>query len=343
MRIGIVNDLSLARAVLKRLVQSVPEYSVAWEAVNGAEAITKAAADRPDVILMDLMMPAVDGAEATRRIMRESPCPILIVTSSVGAHHSKVYEALGAGGLDAVRTPAFGPGGQVLGGEPLLNSLRKVRQSLSQRMKKDSVASGSGLLHVGRSPSSPSLLAIGASTGGPEALATLLTSIGKDFPAPILIVQHIGSDYISGLVDWLRYRSGQVVELATPRTKPQAGKVYLAGGDQHLKLSSGGQLVFDAEPATYPHRPSVDVLFASLATNWNGIGVAVLLTGMGSDGAQGMLKLKNRGWITIGQDEASSVVYGMPKVAYELDACTEVLPLNQIGPRCRTLLTPAVR
>src|SRR3954467_14700659 len=126
MRIAIVNDLALARAVLRRLVESVPGNAVAWTAADGAEAVRMAAADRPDAILMDLVMPVMDGAEATRRIMAVSPCPILVVTASVGANFGKVYEALGAGGLDAVKTPTFGPGGSVQDGEAILERLAKL-------------------------------------------------------------------------------------------------------------------------------------------------------------------------------------------------------------------------
>src|SRR5882672_3133898 len=128
MRIAIVNDLSLAQAVLLRLIESVPGYSVAWTAKDGAEAVRRAAADVPDAILMDLVMPVMDGAEATRRIMAANPCPILIVTSSVGGNYGKVYEALGAGGLDATQTPSFGPGGGVQGGQAILDRLALLAQ-----------------------------------------------------------------------------------------------------------------------------------------------------------------------------------------------------------------------
>ena len=131
MRIAIVNDLALARAVLRKLVESVPGYSVAWAAADGAEAVRQAAEDRPDAILMDLVMPVMGGEEATRRIMAASPCPILIVTASVGANFGRVYEALGAGGLDAMRTPTFGPDGRVQGGEAVLARLAKLGRAQS--------------------------------------------------------------------------------------------------------------------------------------------------------------------------------------------------------------------
>src|SRR5262249_20482357 len=129
MRIAIVNDLMLARALLRRLAESVRGYAVAWTAAEGEEAVRRATTDRPDAILMDLVMPVMDGAEATRRIMAASPCPILVVTASLGANFGKVYEALGAGGLDAVKTPALGPGGRVQGGEAILERLAKLERA----------------------------------------------------------------------------------------------------------------------------------------------------------------------------------------------------------------------
>src|SRR6476469_2639858 len=145
MRIAIVNDLALAREVLRRLVESVPRYSVAWTAADGAEAVRRAAADRPDVILMDLVMPVMDGAEATRRIMAASPCPVLVVTVSVGVNFGKVYEALGAGGLDAVKTPTLGPGGQLDGGAAILERLAKLERAASVLPSPGFAAEGRGV------------------------------------------------------------------------------------------------------------------------------------------------------------------------------------------------------
>ena len=338
MRIAIVNDLALARAVLRKVVQSVPAYSVAWEAVDGADAVTKAAADRPDVILMDLMMPVMDGAEATRQIMRRSPCPILIVTASLGVNHGKVYEALGAGGLDAVRTPTFGACGEVLGAEPLLKRL--ARQNLS----KANFTPAGGVLVLpppGKSTVSPAgfpLLAIGASTGGPDAVSRVLAAIGPCPPAAVVVVQHIGGDFTAGLADWLRDKTGLSVKVASRGERPIAGRVYVAGGDEHLILDPDRRFAYTPEPAAAVFRPNIDVFFESAAANWPDGGVGVLLTGMLRDGARGLLTLRTRGWHTVAQDEATCVVYGMPKAAAELKAATEILPLDAIGPAARAKL-----
>jgi two-component system response regulator WspF len=334
MRIAIVNDLALAQMVLRRVVESAPGYSVAWTAADGAEAVRKAAADRPDVILMDLLMPVMDGAEATRRIMAANPCPILVVTASLGANFGKVYEALGAGGLDAVKTPTLGPGGQVRGGEALVTRLARLRVGDCGLQ----APRPSAIRHPQSATGVP-LLALGASTGGPEAVAQVLAAVAPAPPGPVVVVQHIAADFAAGFVTWLQARTGLPTGVAVAGDAPGPGRVYVAGSDDHLILGPDRRFAYTAEPKAYPYRPSVGVFFASLAANWPGPGVAVLLTGMGDDGARGLAELKALGWHTIAQDRATSVVYGMPKAAAEINAAKEVLPLPQIGPTVRARLT----
>lgn len=337
MRIAIVNDLALARATLQRLVESVPGYTVAWMAADGAEAVRRAAADRPDVILMDLIMPGLDGAEATRRIMAATPCPILIVTSSVGSNFGKVYEALGAGGLDAVRTPVLGTNGKVSGAAALLERLAKLArpqpaQTENTPPRTPEPAASAAATRL------PPLLALGASTGGPEAIGQVLAALGPKPPGPVVVVQHIAADFVGGLAHWLHDRTGLEVRLAAENTVPEPGQVHVAASDDHLVLEASGCFGYRREPRDYLYRPSVDVLFESLAAWWSGPGVAVLLTGMGSDGARGLLELRKRGWHTIAQDEATSVVYGMPRAAVECHAAVQILPLPHIGPIVRARL-----
>lgn len=334
MRIAIVNDLALAREVLRRLVESVPAYTVAWTAADGAEAVRRAAADRPDAILMDLVMPVLDGAEATRQIMATAPCPILIVTASLGANFGRVYEALGAGGLDAVRTPTFGAGGQIVGGTALLERLAKLARAKSGQSAANwqAIAAKTPLAAPRpAAPALPPLVAIGSSTGGPAAVAEVLTAFAPAPRGPIVVVQHIAADFATGLAGWLQSRAGVPVQIAREGDTPEPGCVYVAATDDHLILRADRRFAHSHEPKAYPYRPSVDVLFESLATSWPRPGVGVLLTGMGSDGARGLGELRKRGWHTIAQDRATSVVYGMPKVAAELGAAVEVLPLSQIG------------
>jgi two-component system response regulator WspF len=329
MRIAIANDLALAREVLRRVVLSVPGYAVAWEAADGEDAVRKAAADRPDAILMDLVMPRLDGAEATRQIMRQSPCPILVVTSTLPGHFDLVYKAMGAGALDAVETPALGPGGTLLHADPLVARLAKL----------DRVShgdTGSGVVAVPALPDPsvelPQLVGIGVSTGGPDALAAVLGALPATFPAAVLVVQHIAAEYAPGLAEALAPRCRLPVRVAKERDVPRPGHVYLAATDDHLELGTDLRLRYTPHPRTTPYRPSVDVLFASLAVRAPRPGVGIILTGMGTDGADGLLKLRQTGWHTIAQDEATSVVYGMPKAAADRRAAKEVLPLGLIGP-----------
>lgn len=333
MRVGIVNDLSLAVAVLSRVVESVPEHSVAWTAADGAEAVRRVAADRPDVILMDLIMPELDGVEATRAIMAKHPCPIIIVTASVGANYGKVYEALGAGGLDAVKTPTFGPGGRVEGQQPLLDRLAKL-----SRQQKSASPGNTPAQADTNAPITHRLapmVVIGASTGGPHAIAEVLRTLGPTPQAAIVVVQHISPDFATGFGRWLADQSGHSVETARTGDEPYPGRVYVAGSDDHLIVAASRRFAYTPDPLDYPYRPSVDVFFQSVAERWPSRGVGVLLTGMGSDGARGLLALRNRGWHTIAQDQATSIVFGMPKVAIEAGAASEVLPLSRIGPAIR--------
>jgi two-component system response regulator WspF len=338
MRIAIVNDLALAREVLRRLVRSVPGYSVAWTAENGEEAVRLAAQDRPDIILMDLVMPVMDGVEATRLIMAQSPCPILLVTSSVTGNFDMVYRAMGHGGLDAVNTPTLAPDGTVRDGEGALARIAKLARFKDKETRRQADKEPGGIsvslspcLPVSRSPvRSHPLLVLGASTGGPDAIGRILKALPLGLPAAVVIVQHIAADFAPGLATWLQGRCALPVRLARDGDEPQPGTVLLAGSDDHLILRPDRRLAYTADPADYPYRPSVDVFFDSLAATGVGPAVAVLLTGMGNDGARGLLRLRQLGWHTIAQDQASCVVYGMPRAAVDLRAACQVLPLEAI-------------
>ncbi len=328
MRVGIVNDLALAREVLRRVVSGVPGYSVAWLAEDGDAAVARAAADRPDVVLMDLVMPKVDGVEATRRIMSECPCPVLVVTASVSTNYALACRAMGAGALDAVETPTFGPGGGVQNAEKLVARLAQLEVELAD-------LSASGLMAPVRAPAAhgaqPLLVLLGASTGGPEALAHVVSAFPKEFPAAVLVAQHIAADFAPALVQQLATYCRLPVRAARDGDAPEPGTVYVAASNDHLELATDGTLRYTPNPRSSPYRPSVDVLFASCAARAVRLGAAALLTGMGSDGAEGLLRLRAAGWHTVAQDEATSVVYGMPKAAAEKRAAVEVLPLKHIG------------
>jgi two-component system response regulator WspF len=327
-RVAIVNDLRLATETLRRVVLSRPGTEVAWLAIDGQDALAKCKADVPDLVLMDMIMPVMDGVEATRRIMKECPCPIVVVTATVEGNASKVFDALGHGALDAVNTPRLGLSGDVEGGAELLRKIDLV-EMLKRPAKPGPVRTIAPFLHP--ASGSATLLAIGASTGGPQALVEVLAALPKPFGQPIIVVQHVGIEFVPGLADWLGRQTGLAVRLVTAPEMPVAGTVHLGGREAHLVLDASGRLAMRDEPREQLHRPAVDVLFDSLAASGRR-GVAVLLTGMGRDGAEGLLGLRKAGWWTIAQDRESSVVWGMPGEAVRLGAADEVLPLSRIAP-----------
>ena len=330
MRIAIVNDLPLAVEALRRVVSSVGQYEIAWIAYDGAEAVRKCAADIPDLILMDLIMPVLDGVEATKQIMQNSPCAILVVTATVSGNASKVFDAMGFGALDAVNTPVLGTMGGMQGASNLLLKIETIAKLIGKRSWKD--LKSSGAFAAARLEGKQTLVAIAASTGGPLAIAKILRKLPRDFGVPIVIVQHVDAEFAPGLADWLTEEAKLSVELIRAHDKPDNRQVLLAATNEHLILTTSGNLIYTSEPKDHPYRPSADVFFRSLAENWKGSGVAVLLTGMGRDGAEGLLKLRKSGWMTIAQDKDTSIVYGMPKAAAELKAAEKILPDEQIAP-----------
>lgn len=349
LRVGIVNDLRLAVEALRRVVAAAPSTEVAWVAMDGQEALDACRRDRPDLVLMDLIMPVMDGVESTRRIMAECPCPIVVVTATVDGNYGKVYDALGHGALDAVNTPVLGRDGSLDGAEALLRKIELVRRMHRVRPRTETAAAvpaAAGRERCGdpaaavNGPARLQVVAIGASTGGPQAVATVLAGLPPAFEPPILVVQHVDAEFVPGLVRWLAGQSGRRVVVAEPGAI-EAGTVHVAGRNLHLVISPHGRLEVSEEPRESLHRPSVDVLFESLAANPRLGGIALLLTGMGRDGAAGMLALRRQGWCTIAQDRESSVVWGMPGAAVQLGAAAEVLPLSGIAARIARAHRPA--
>jgi two-component system, chemotaxis family, response regulator WspF len=335
MRIAIVNDVVLAVEAMRRVVTESGQHEIAWTAPDGAAALERCARDTPDLVLMDLIMPRMDGVEATRRIMAASPCAILVVTANVTDHTSKVFEAMGAGALDAVNTPVLQSPASYEGASGLLakvDTLGKLIGISAKRGGRLRSRTPTALPPRGR------LVAIGASAGGPTALARILGGLPGHLPAPVVIVQHVDSQFAPGLAHWLASQTPLDVRLAQEGDVLQSGRVFLAGRTTHLVLTHRGRLGYSEQPENSSYRPSIDVFFQSVDRAWRGDVIAVLLTGMGRDGVAGLCCLHNRGHHTIAQDRATSAVYGMPRAAAEARAATEILPLKEIGPRILDLL-----
>ncbi len=337
MRIALVNDVKMAIEALRRVVESMPEASVAWIAEDGQQAVDKCQADRPDLVLMDLIMPQLDGVQATRQIMQASPCPILVVTATVTGNCSKVYEALGYGAVDAVNTPVLGRDQRVSGGEELIRKVRNVMRLQAAAAVEAPPGCSATVAASGRPfPVHVPLVVIGASTGGPQALGQVLTRLSPPLSFAVVVVQHLDPLFVPGLAEWLQQETGLPFQLIRQGDRPLAGTVHLASTTDHLVIGADGQFRYVREPATQVFRPSVDVFFTSLGQHRVRPGVAVLLTGMGRDGAAGLKSLREAGWQTIVQDQATSVIWGMPGAAADLDAADQVLPVHQIGPAIAT-------
>lgn len=333
MKIAIVNDSPLAVEALRRSLGYNTDHQVLWTATNGAEAVALCKAQTPDLVLMDLIMPGVDGVEATRQIMANCPCAILVVTASIGANSSRVFEAMGHGALDAVDTPELGLGEDRAAAATLLRKIDTIGRLIGDRPARP-VAS-----RARRKVSGERLVAIGASSGGPTALAKLLSGLPADLGAAIVIIQHIDEQFAAGMADWLNQYSPWPVRLAKEGDQPGPGTVLLAGTRDHLVFKAADQLGYTSDPVEHVHRPSVDVFFDSVNRQWGGDVYAVLLTGMGRDGAAALKALRDKGHYTVAQDAASSAVYGMPKAAAEMQAAVEVLPLDAIAPRLTELVS----
>lgn len=329
MRIAIVNGMRLIAEALRRHVMH--EHEVVWVAHSGVQALQFCSENRPDLILMDLVMPEMDGVEATRLIMKSAPCAILIVTTSPEQHTSQVFRALGAGALDVTATPV------IAGNVPDSSLLLKKIRTIGRLIAIDARHGGHASLHsadtqpAGAGTQAEVLVAIGASTGGPVALATLLRAWTPPAHCALVIVQHIDLAFTDSFAQWLAGQINFPIDVIENGALVTSGKIFMAKTNDHLLLDKRQRLHYSADPVEYSYRPSVDVFFHGIARHWRRKAIGVLLTGMGRDGAQGLLAMRQAGKLTIAQDQASSAVYGMPRAAAEIKAAEKILSLEDIG------------
>ena len=349
LRVLIVDDSPTVRRFLAGLIADAPDMMVVGEARNGREAIALAARLQPDIISMDIQMPRLDGLAATRHLMQHTPLPIVIVS---GQLHSRedvdlAFLALQAGALAVLETPPPHTHPDFASRrDHFLNTLRSMAGVSLVRRWADTgplPPSPDVLAHLAEEPETgPLVIAIGASAGGPMALHKILHTLPARLPVPVVIVQHMAEGFVDGLARWLdgatplhvmQARHGQIVG---------GGEVIIAPGDSHLtvrRLERGVQAILQPERARQPYRPSVDVLFESVAAHFGPRAVGVLLTGMGTDGAKGLLKMRQQGARTIAQDEKSCLVYGMPGAAVAMGAAEQVVPIKHIAATLCDLLS----
>lgn len=339
LRILIVDDSAFMRRALKRMIGSEPEFEIVGMAADGAEGVKLARELEPDIITLDVRMPVMDGLQALEKILAERPVPVLMLSSLTGEGAETTIRALELGAVDFIDKSSVSSAMDIVSIAPtLLNKLRAIGQ-----VSQEKISLTRNLLETREYLQPPAkgqgavdrydLVAIGSSTGGPSCLQALLLPLPKSFPYPIVIVQHMPVGFTRSLAERLNTICSLGVHEAAEGDELRPGHAYIAPAGQHLLVRRrDGKLLahLSDEPSHALHRPSVDVLFASVVKAVGKRALGVLLTGMGKDGAKGMLAMRQAGCDTIAQDEKTSVVWGMPRAAVELGAASSVLPLGEI-------------
>lgn len=342
-RVLVVDDSPFMCKVLKEIINSDPQLEVVGQGRDGRDGVALAESLRPDVITMDINMPHVDGLQATELIMSQHPRPIVIVSSESREGAASTLKALELGAIDFVPKPSNG----------IDLDMKTVREELTRKLKlaakvrvvrtatRSKVAIGhasNGAEPTSCAPAVPTqlggkfpMIVIAASTGGPAAVTRVVGSLPAEFPAAILLVLHMPATFTSQFSLQLAEISNLQVKEAENNEAPQPGTIYLCPGSHHLRLSMGGKISLDPGPRIEGYRPCADVALESVAAYARALTVAVVLTGMGSDAAKGVKAVKAAGGYVVAQDEATSVIFGMPAEAIQTGAVDEVLPLDSIG------------
>jgi two-component system chemotaxis response regulator CheB len=341
-RVMIVEDSAVIRLLLTRMIEADPRLRLTAAFSNAEDAIIALPRVKPDVVSMDIRLPGMDGLEAIARIMTDHPLPIVVFADAVEDTSLKIsMNALRAGALTVVEKPR---GLGTVEGDALAESICTqlfimsqvpvIRRRSFATPRPAVAAPPQAALGAGK----PAVLAIAASTGGPPALAKVLGDLPTPFPLPILLVQHMGAPFMEGFASWLDGILKLDVRLAVADEHMQPGVVHVAPGDRHLAVKAGGVLRLLDDAPQRGQRPAANVLFSSLARLPNLSAVGILLTGMGEDGADGLLAMRRAGNYTITEDESTAIVYGMPGAARRIGASCASVPLEAIGPTLMRLL-----
>jgi two-component system, chemotaxis family, protein-glutamate methylesterase/glutaminase len=342
-RVLIAEDSVTDRALLTDILSSDPEFRVVGQAENGARAVDLARELRPDLITMDVLMPVLDGLEATKEIMVHAPTPILVVSSALRDKGIELsLHAIRAGALMAVEKPGApgSPGfaerrSQFLSLAKAMSQVKVVRRWANSRP-----ATSAPERAIARDSGWPArIIAIAGSTGGPAALHRVLGDLPGNFPLPLVVVQHIAAGFVAGLAEWLRSSCNLRVKVAEDGEPLAPRTVYLASDDRHLGVGRDRSIRMASSEPINGFRPSANHLFATAADAFGPAVTAVVLTGMGNDGVEGLRILKQAGGRVIAQNEATSVIYGMPREAVAAGVVDLELPITEIGPRLAALVS----
>jgi two-component system chemotaxis response regulator CheB len=336
-KVLVADDSLVTRTLVVKLLDREPGIQVIGTVNDGLEAIAFLAGNlRPDIVVMDIHMPRLDGFEATRRIMETRPLPIIICTATADPQELAVaFRSLEAGAVACIKKPVALGADFEMRQQNLVQSVRLMSEVKVvrrwNRSRGTPAAPGNNL--PGPWPSGPDiqLIGMGASTGGPPVLQTILSGLPPDFRVPLLIVQHIAQGFLPAMVEWLNETTTLRVHIATHGAVPLAGNAYIAPDDFHLAVDGRGHMVLARTEPENGMRPAVSHLFRSLASMCGSRAIGVLLTGMGTDGAAELKLMKDRGAFTIAQDQYSSIVHGMPREAIELGAATQILPADKVA------------
>ncbi|HIJ80314.1 MAG TPA: chemotaxis-specific protein-glutamate methyltransferase CheB [Desulfuromonadales bacterium] len=328
-RVLVVDDSGLIREMIRDILESDPGIVVVGEATNGMEAIAKVASLKPDIVTMDIEMPVMGGLEAIEKIIAKNPVPILVVTALTGVRTA--FTAVSKGALDVIEKPDISV-------ENVRNLIKKIRLlskvDVTSHLMSMRRVSGEGVrrdMAVKRTPAAAGgIVAIAASTGGPQAIHTILMQLPAHFPVPIVITQHIAEGFTQGMVDWLNMGTPLTIHVAVNGDRVQAGHVYINPAENSMKISEQGVIVLGDRDARQIYHPSCNTMLTSVAAAYHKGAIGLIMSGMGDDGVSGIHAIRTAGGTTLAQDAKSSVVYGMNRLAIERGHIQKVVQLADI-------------